>query len=66
MKARELIRLLESHGGALVRKSGDHHRYRLGPGMLSVPAGGRQAEVSDGLLGRARRLFRAAGIFGVL
>jgi predicted RNA binding protein YcfA (HicA-like mRNA interferase family) len=60
VKARELIREVEKAGGSLVRKKGDHNIYKFRNGMvLSIPVGGRQTEVSDGMKARARRVIRA-------
>ena len=59
MKARELLKIIESGGGILLRKRGDHFIYRLPSGkVLSVPVGGRQTEVSDGILSKAKRFLR--------
>jgi predicted RNA binding protein YcfA (HicA-like mRNA interferase family) len=52
VKSREFVRdHVIPAGGELVRRSGDHHCYRLPNGrILSVPMGGSQTEVSNGLM----------------
>jgi predicted RNA binding protein YcfA (HicA-like mRNA interferase family) len=59
MKARELFKIIESGGGVLLRKRGDHYVYRFPSGkVLGVPGGGSQTEVSDGILAKVKRALR--------
>lgn len=62
MKAREFVRdhVLPA-GGVLVRRRGDHHVFRLPNGrVISVPLGGSQTEVSNGLVGELKRALKYA------
>jgi len=61
MKSREVMRMLVDAGGVRVSGKGDHHSFVFPDGRkCSIPHGGRQNEVSPGMLAKVNRFLRGA------